>query len=263
MSDDRKNAAAFDTYAVDFDETVGSSVIVQGLRRRIYQLIRERVPAGGRILDINCGTGTDCLNLSYEGYQTFGVDLSPAMIQRAQAKTPPDSTARFEVASFDRMIYLERDSFDLVLSNNSGLNCAPDLRDILTIVHDRLRPGGYFLAVMMPPFALWEFFAGLVRLDLRYMVRRGRQGTANIGGQLIDVTYYGEGDVLREARGLFTVELVCGLNIVSPSPNSLGFVQRHPVLSTRLSKVDHQISGVPLIRRWGDQILVLLRKSPA
>lgn len=39
-----------------------------------------RLPAGGRVLDVGCGTGRDLLALRGDGVDAVGVDLSPAML---------------------------------------------------------------------------------------------------------------------------------------------------------------------------------------
>jgi SAM-dependent methyltransferase len=39
-----------------------------------------------RMLDIGCGTGTNCLTLALQGWETTGVDFSPLAIEAAQRK---------------------------------------------------------------------------------------------------------------------------------------------------------------------------------
>ena len=260
MNDHRDDSEAFNKYARTFDKTVGNSPVVRGLRQRVYDEIRRLLPNGGSILDINCGTGTDCIALQEMGYRTRGVDLSSEMIQSARRKAPLGSGIGFDVLPFHRLDEMEANAFDLVLSNNSGLNCADDLCAVLTAVHGRLRTDAHFIGVLMPPFSLWETTVGLARRDLHHAFRRGKKGVANIGGTPVVVRYYGESDLRRAASGLYRVERVLGFNIISPSPNSTDFVERHPNLCRVLAEADDAISRIPLIRRWGDQILVVWRK---
>jgi SAM-dependent methyltransferase len=258
MSRFSRLAEAFDAYAVDFDDTVGDSEVVRSLRRRVYERVRHRCAPGGRILDINCGTGTDCVMLSGMGYETTGIDISPAMIDRARAKAADSS--QFKVLPFERASELGEGVFDLVLSNNSGLNCAMELRPVFEQVHRVLRPGGWLLIVVMPPFSLWEMVAGLARFDVTYAFRRRRVTTADIKGYHVPLQYWGVQAIRSSASQLFELASVRGLNVMSPSPNSHQFSRRTPGLSRILGWMDRAIGRLPGLRRWGDQILVELRR---
>lgn len=45
------------------------------------------IPAGGRIIDLGCGSGRDALAFSQAGYEVLCVDGSPAMCAAARART--------------------------------------------------------------------------------------------------------------------------------------------------------------------------------
>lgn len=261
MTDRDRLAEAFDAYAVDFDETVGDSEVVRRLRRRIYARVRSRLPAGGSILDINCGTGTDCLALQAMGYETTGIDVSAAMIDRARAKA--SGRSRFEVLPFERVGELGDGRFDLVLSNNSGLNCALDLKDVLEGVHRVLRPDGWLVMVVMPPFSLWETVAGLARADTAYAFRRRHLRTANVAGHSVPIRYWGVSAVRAAAVPGFEVARLRGLNVLAPSPNSHTFARMSPKITRLLEPIDRFIGTIPVVRSWGDQILLELRRIGA
>ena len=60
----------------------------------IVRLLRDAVPAGGRVLDVGCGSGLLAHRLLAEGYAVTGIDASPAMIELAREHAPG---ASFEV----------------------------------------------------------------------------------------------------------------------------------------------------------------------
>jgi SAM-dependent methyltransferase len=54
--------------------------------------LRERVPAGGTILDLGCGCGVPLArDLAASGYEVTGVDLSEVQVERARQLVPVPS----------------------------------------------------------------------------------------------------------------------------------------------------------------------------
>jgi SAM-dependent methyltransferase len=77
-------------------------------------LLRERVPAGGAVLDLGCGCGVPLArDLAASGYEVTGVDLSEVQVERARQLVPAasflraDATqVRFPSSSFDAVVSL-------------------------------------------------------------------------------------------------------------------------------------------------------------
>ncbi len=103
-------------------------------------LLRFLIPEGQRVLDIGCGQG-DFLDLLHPS-QGVGIDLSPAMIERAKEKYPHLSFAVGDAEELD----LDAPSFDYILLSNiigylqdiqrafARLRdcCTPDTRVVIT-----------------------------------------------------------------------------------------------------------------------------------
>src|SRR6516165_12019946 len=76
--------------------------------------LRERLPAGGSVLDLGCGCGVPVArSLSTAGYQVTGVDISEVQIERARRLVPAGTLIRadasevgFPAASFDAVVCL-------------------------------------------------------------------------------------------------------------------------------------------------------------
>lgn len=54
----------------------------------LARVIRERLPGARTVLDVGCGTGAHAAALWEQGFEIDGVDLEPAMIERARARCP-------------------------------------------------------------------------------------------------------------------------------------------------------------------------------
>jgi SAM-dependent methyltransferase len=73
------------------------------------------VPAGGRVLDLGCGTGSHDILLAGRGYRVVGVDRSPEMVERAQRKAREAGVA-LDVRVGDVRSAVVEGGFDAVIS---------------------------------------------------------------------------------------------------------------------------------------------------
>jgi ubiquinone/menaquinone biosynthesis C-methylase UbiE len=256
-------AAAFNSLAEQYDALFGANAIIERLRRRIYSTIEGLIPPPADILDINCGTGTDALGLSEMGYTVVGVDLSQRMVSEAAAKSRNWPGVRFTVSSYDNLGSLEENKFDLVLSNFGGLNCTPDLSVVGAHVSSRLKPRGYFVAVIMPPFSLWETSAFLARGQFKQAFRRMRpNGTeARLNGIPFNVHYFSPRSAEKAFARHFQAQSLYGLNVMSPPPHAWKLDARFPAVTATLEAIDSFLCRLPLIPFLGDHYVLVLRKK--
>jgi NAD(P)H dehydrogenase (quinone) len=72
----------FDAHAPDYEH----NLFTQNTLREVDFILEElRLPPGGTILDIGCGTGRHAIELAQRGYAVTGLDLSAEMLRRAAA----------------------------------------------------------------------------------------------------------------------------------------------------------------------------------
>jgi ubiquinone/menaquinone biosynthesis C-methylase UbiE len=252
---------SFDNIADIFDEEFEND-ITRRLRQQSYDTIGALTPVGGSILDINCGTGIDAIVLAQKGYTVRGIDLSPKMVDRARAKgLQAGVAARFSVSSFERFEGIDS-TFDLALSNFGGLNCVEHLDNVAEQTAARIKPGGYFVCIVMPRLCLWETLVGLSHLDVHSAFRRLKKNVTATGfhGKTFFVHYHSPRRLRKSFDRWFDVRDVRGLNILSPPPHAARFAERHPTLSASLETMDDVISGCPGCRSIGDHYLMTLRK---
>jgi ubiquinone/menaquinone biosynthesis C-methylase UbiE len=255
---------AFDNVAELFDELYENE-ITRRIRQQVYNAIESLIPQGSSILDINCGTGIDAIALAQQGYIVVGIDIAPKMVERSVAKAAREGleNAKFYAGSFERLTETVTGQYDLVLSNFGGLNCVSSLHGVADQVARVTKPGGHFVAVVMPPFCLWEMVAGLARLNVKAAFRRLHKNVAATGfrGKTFTVYYHSSRGFAAAFSRSFTVETVRGLNIISPPPHATRFVARFPGFSRRLERIEPAISSLPLLRSMGDHFVIVLRRS--
>lgn len=114
--------------------------------------------AGERWLDVATGTGEIAVRAASAGAEVTGIDLAPALIQRARARAREGGVeVAFEVGDAERLPYRNA-SFDVV-SSAFGVMFAPDQRAAAAELARLTRPGGRLaLLNWHPTRGVAEFF---------------------------------------------------------------------------------------------------------
>ncbi|MER5351912.1 class I SAM-dependent methyltransferase [Kitasatospora sp. NPDC002551] len=101
-------------------------------------------PAGSRVLDLCCGPGVFSVPLARRGHTVTGVDLSPAMLERAR-RLADAAGAKVTFVRADARAYDAPGEFDVVLNMFTSFGYFEDPADnarVLRTMHDSLTPGG-------------------------------------------------------------------------------------------------------------------------
>jgi demethylmenaquinone methyltransferase/2-methoxy-6-polyprenyl-1,4-benzoquinol methylase len=137
-----------------------------GLRRSAVEHLSLR--AGDSVLEIGCGTGPSLAYLSDvvgpDG-RVYGVDISPGMLQRAQARCANGGRRNVALYQCDALDFVAPEPLDGALFCLS-YNTMPHHRAVLRRVWNALRPGGRLVimdarlpsgasAKLLLPFSLW------------------------------------------------------------------------------------------------------------
>lgn len=102
---------------------------------------------GARVLDLCCGPGVFTVPLAVRGFDVTGVDLSPAMLERAR-KRSADAGAPITYVRADARSYAPPAGFDVVLNMFTSFGYFEDPADntqVLRNMHRCLAPGGTLL----------------------------------------------------------------------------------------------------------------------
>ena len=194
-------ASPFDTLAETYDDDFTRSRIGQAQRKRVWKYLLPLLNESGRslnILEINCGTGEDALQLGSMGHSVVATDASAPMIEKAKEKsaaaTIPMANVQFYACRFDQLRNSFRgQKFDLVFSNFGGLNCID--AEALGKLRDELEPllaaNGKLFFVVMGRCCISEIMHFGIRGKLKTAFRRfNRSVNFSVNGHSMPVYYY-------------------------------------------------------------------------
>ncbi|WP_327186916.1 class I SAM-dependent methyltransferase [Streptomyces sp. NBC_01334] len=129
----------YDALSLHYDRTYGAETKY----RPWIHALSGRVPAGGTVLDLGCGSGVPVArDLAAAGHRVTGVDLSEVQIRRARERVPQAEFVHADATAVD----FGPASFDAVVSFYALIHIPLDEQlPLLRKVAGWLRPGGWFL----------------------------------------------------------------------------------------------------------------------
>jgi ubiquinone/menaquinone biosynthesis C-methylase UbiE len=257
---------AFDASAPVYDSEYENLVAIKRIRLITSRVIRQYFAPGDALLELNCGTGTDALHFGRQGINVLATDFSPMMIHEAQKKIADQQLEKFvstQILSFLDLKNLRDRVFDGAYSNLGGLNCTNDLYTVARDLAALIKPGGYFVAIVMSDLALWEMIAFLTRGKWRNALRRRITNgcLADFHGGNVRTYYYSPKNFLTQFSEFFKPVEIMGLNIFTPPPNSIRAYKNLGGLTHMLEKLDDVLAHLYPFYRLGDHFLIVLRRK--
>ncbi len=162
MIDQEQIRDSWDAIAAGFDEFVTPLTIplAENALRRVG------LRRGMRFLDVAAGSGALSIPAAHLGAQVLATDISPALIERLDARAREEGLFNLESRVVDGQdLDLEDGTFDISGSQN-GVSLFPDLKHGLRELVRVTKPGGRALIVAFGPLQKAEFltfFLGALR----------------------------------------------------------------------------------------------------
>ncbi len=259
-------AEAFSRTAEKYDSFAEDHPNQARMRNKVYAHVERFIPQGARILELNCGTGTDAVELARRGYQVHATDIAPGMLERLQDKVATldlRNQITFQECSFLELDKVQNAPFDAIFSDLGGLNCIPDLTPVIEQIPRVLRPNGFVTWVLMPPVCLWEMaeiFRGHARLAFRRFAKNGTR--AHLEGLYFTVYYFTPEKVRRWFGDDYECLAIEGLSVITPTAESKNFAKQYSVLYRTLSRLDDRLASRKPWRGWGDFFMITMRYQP-
>jgi len=243
-------AAPFDRVASGYDADFTATRLGRLLRACVHKhLVFE---PGEHVLELGCGTGEDAQWLASRGVSVLATDVSEGMLAQARAKAGGHPLLTFERQDANALAL--QGTFDGALANFGVLNCVADLRWLGERLGGMLRPGARFVAVVMPPFCLWETAWYLLHGDAARAARRWYPTTADIRGATLPVWYPSSATLTGALAPWFNSRGVEGLGTLLPPSYLARFVERWPAW---IAQADRRM---PLGHMWADHYVAVLER---
>ena len=142
-----------------------------GRLNKLADAVGYHVPAGGRVLDLGCGTGDLARHLASAGLHVTGCDISANMLSRAAASDPRGVIELRRLDPMWRTLPFPAGRFDAVVTS-SVLEYVDSPAVVLAECARVLRPGGVMLCTVPDLTHPVRWVEGLARLAaLGAMVR--------------------------------------------------------------------------------------------
>ncbi len=254
-------AEAFSRKSTVYDIFGENHVNMARMRRKFYDHIATVMPAGGRLLEINAGTGQDAVELVRRGFRVHATDFAPGMIaaiEEKRARLGLGDRLTVESLSFTDLDRLAGGPFDGLYSNSGGLNCIADLTAVTRHLPRLLRPGARATVVIMPRICPWEL--AVIPKDARVGTRRLRPGgtLAHVEGVHFMTTYFSAAAVRRAFGPRFRAVRQEGLSVFTPTADNKTFAINHPRLFARLVRLDDALAPRWPFNGWGDFFILTM-----
>jgi ubiquinone/menaquinone biosynthesis C-methylase UbiE len=267
LINEMKSASAFDRQAAVFDEIYSGNTIIQYKRRRVREHVQQFLNPGGRILELNAGTGEDAIYFAEQGHWIHATDISAEMQSKLAEKVrlhKLEGKVTHELCSFTNLSNLNKQGlYDLIFSNFAGLNCTDQLDKVLRWLKPLLKDNGVITLVLLSKFCLWEtalVFKGKFKTAFRRFFSSGGR-KAHIEGEYFLCWYYNPSYVKQILKTDFEVLSVEGLCTLVPPSYIENFAEKHPRMFKKLVILEERTKTKWPWNSIGDYYIISLRKK--
>lgn len=260
--------ASFDEYASDYDKHFTFSNIGKLQRARVWHYMEDLLVAPKNILEINCGTGYDALELAKQGHTVTATDASGKMIAIGKARKEQENQKTklyFEQAGFSELKEkLKGQKFDLIFSNFGGLNCvnADELKALAADLAGLLTSNGKLFLVIMGRKCKWEKWYFTLKCNrakaLRRISKKGVETTIN--NSTFNTWYYSPHEIEKIFEEQFSVEAVYPIGLFIPPSYLENYFAKHTIQLSVLAQLEN-LFATSALSNYADHFAIELNRA--
>jgi SAM-dependent methyltransferase len=253
---------AFDIYAWGYDAHFTDSLIGRAQRDIVQRYVSSVSNKSNEVLEVNCGTGQDALQLSSQFKKWTCTDVSGEMIRICEGKLG-NSCETHE----SNMLDIEQrvgGSYNLIFSNFGGLNCLneSEVKKFAFVCAQLATRKGELIFVVMGRKCLWERFY----FGLKGSPRAGRRAcmgrvAANISGAQFPVYYYSPKELGKLFGEKFSVIKLRPVGFFIPPTYLEPFFAKRKILFSVLMVFEKIIGSLGFLSNYADHYLIRLKKK--
>jgi len=260
------STAYFDNSAASYDTEFTTSAIGVLQRKRVYHYLVPLVKKTTRVLEVNCGTGHDAIQLAPLAGSYYATDVSQQMVRvcEEKLKQQPIDNLRFAVMDINHLVLPTEQRFDLLVSNFGGLNCLnpEQLKSFSNSIGHAMNSGAKLVLVIMPKKCWMENAWYRLRKDKRLYRRNTDKGVpTEVNGRQFYTYYYSPTDVAAIFSEGFVVKTVKSIGLFIPPSYLNPLFEKRLWLLKILNAAEWLFGGFAFFANYADHVYMELEKK--
>lgn len=260
----RGSRSTFDVETYDHEHE--SLFPTKRIRKIVWSIYYKYFKQGDSLLELNCGTGADALELASNGIYVTATDASVEMMSVVRKKVTATALHQFVFPlhlPLSRLRTLYGRQYDGVISSFGGLNCTNQLHQVAHDLAMLVKPGGIIVLSILSKFSFWETISFLLRGEWnRAFRRRLPDGVlTKMKGELVWAHYYSPAQI----RTTFAPHFDCvehrGINIFSLPPTSIKIYRLLGRMNRLLEYLDDHLPPGSGLHSFGNHFTIVLRRK--
>lgn len=255
-------AASFDNYAQEYDGHFTFSPIGLLQRKAVYNYLLPLLSQQQSVLEINCGTGYDALELAKHTKSILAIDASAKMIEQCEAKKAGAANVSFKVKQIQDL-QEEIKNADIIFSNFGGLNCLSliELTEFAKKCNALNKKTDLFF-VIMGRKCIWERIYFKIKGDnTKARRRKSVKGVSTVINHSEFKTWYYSPKKIQELFNAgFKTQHISGIGLFVPPSYLNPFFANKKVVLKVFELLDKVFCKFKFTANYSDHYLIHLKK---
>lgn len=257
-------AASFDNYAQHYDGHFTYSAIGLLQRKAVYKYLLPLLDRKRSVLEMNCGTGYDAVEIAKHASHVLATDASAKMIEQCFARKNDTNNISFKVKQIQELEEEIKEA-DFVFSNFGGLNCLSpnDLYVFSTRCNDLLNINADLFFVIMGRKCIWERLYFKIKGNSKKGNRRqSKDGVDTLINETEFKTwYYSPKEIEALFNKKFKTQQLAGVGLFVPPSYLNPFFANKKALLKLFNVLDKVFCSFKWSANYADHYIIHLKKA--